>query len=196
VEGIAEGGTGNTEVLVLSPRERNERIAGEGDAAFRATIDIDEPRRISITAEGPLAQRQAAVKASVTQWVLPGKQPHGPDGVILELPGFAGDIVEPAVYGWGKRLGDTVPIRANLVLMCGCSVHPGGIWNSDRYELSYTLAHNGQQIATGPLAYAGTPSRFETSFKAAQRGVYRISVTAYDPLTGNSGADQTTVVIQ
>jgi hypothetical protein len=46
-----------------------------------------------------------------------------------------------------------------------------------------------------PLAYAGTSSRFAVSWTPDEGGVYEIEVWAYDPDTGNTGIDRTTVIV-
>ena len=59
-------------------QRRHDPVATPDAAVFRAEIDLEEPVRIEITAEGPLAQAQAMNRASVTQWLVPGKHEcHG-----------------------------------------------------------------------------------------------------------------------
>lgn len=96
--GVTRGSTGDTERLMGTPRERDTRLATPGAAAFEAVLDLDEPTLLQITAEGPLAQLQSAVSASATQWVVPGKGLAAGDGVVLELSGFAVDVLEPAAH--------------------------------------------------------------------------------------------------
>lgn len=194
-QGVTQGGTGDTAALVGRPRERHAPVAGPGDAGFTATLDIDEPRLVRIEVAGPLAQPQTRALASQTRWVLPGRSPHGPDGLIVNLPGLSVDALSPAAYAREYAVGDEVPILANIVHLCGCPLTPGGTWNAEAYEVGYTVEHNGRAVGGGTLAYAGTASRFEGRFAPPASGAYEITVTAHHPPTGNSGVDRTTIIV-
>lgn len=194
-EGVTSGATGDTDRLVRQPRARGAALSGPGDARFDTTLDLKEPRRVTVEAYGPLGQLQSAVTASQTQWVLPGRRPHGPDGWVLELPGLAVDVVEPVAYARGAKPGDAVPLTANVVLMCGCDVTPGGVWNADEYRIDYRVVRDGATVAEGAMAYAGRPSRFQGAFTPDRGGVYQVLVSAYHPRTGNAGVDRATVVV-
>lgn len=114
--GTIAGSTGDTGNLVVEPRQRGATLSTPGSAAFTASLDLAAPIRLKVTAVGPLGQRQAAGEVSVTQWVVPGKHLDGGDGVLLELPGFAVDVLAPANHA---RLGSTpqeVEVRANLTM--------------------------------------------------------------------------------
>lgn len=114
-EGVTEGSTGDTERLMQAPREPDAGLATPGSAAFEAVLDLDRPTLLEITAWGPLAQRQAAVEASTTRWVLPGKGLAEGDGVVLELAGFAVDVLAPPAH---VVLGSQeVEVRINLVML-------------------------------------------------------------------------------
>jgi hypothetical protein len=52
-----------------------------------------------------------------------------------------------------------------------------------------------EEVTRLPLAYAGTSSRFAASWTPDEGGVYEIEVWAYDPDTGNTGIDRTTVIV-
>ena len=72
-KGVTEGTSGNTNLIMKTPKARGVPISDQNAAKFEATLDIDEPRYVEVTAYGPLSQRQSANKASATQWVVPGK---------------------------------------------------------------------------------------------------------------------------
>ena len=91
-KGVTEGGTGDTKRIMAGEKP----LSTESAAKFDATIDIDQPRRIEVTAFGPLARRNTANTVSSTQWVVPGKDITGGDGWLLEMPGFFVDIQNPA----------------------------------------------------------------------------------------------------
>lgn len=188
-QGATEGETGDTRVLMQTPRARGERIARDADARFAATIEVAAPRRVTVEVYGPLAQLQSAVSASSTQWVLPGRAPHGPDGWIIELPGLAVDVIAPAAYDRGFAAEAEAPIEANVMLMCGCGIEPNGLWDSNRYQVRFQVVRDGRPFAQGDLSYAGSISRFQGVVRLGGAGTYEIMVSAYDPATGNAGVD-------
>lgn len=114
-EGVTAGSTGDTERLMRAPRERGAVLATPGSAAYEAILDLDRPTRIEITAHGPQAQLQSAVSASTTRWVLPGKGLAAGDGVVLELAGFAVDVLAPPAHS--VLTDQEVEVRINLVML-------------------------------------------------------------------------------
>jgi hypothetical protein len=114
-EGVTEGSTGDTERLMRTPRERGATLATPGSAAYEAVLDLDRPTRVEITAYGPLAQLQSAVSASTTRWVLPGKGLAAGNGVLLELAGFALDVLAPPAHSIVDD--QEVEVRVNLVML-------------------------------------------------------------------------------
>lgn len=51
------------------------------------------------------------------------------------------------------------------------------------------------EVARLPLAFTGTTSRFAARWTPERGGVYEIQVWAYDPESGNTGVDRTTVIV-
>jgi PKD repeat protein len=45
------------------------------------------------------------------------------------------------------------------------------------------------------LSYAGSPSQFTGTIPLAAEGTYNVVVYAYEPSTGNTGLDRTTIVV-
>lgn len=114
-EGVTAGSTGDTGRLMQAPRERGAVLATPGSAAYEAVLDLDRPTRVEITAHGPLGQLQSAVSSSTTRWVLPGKGLASGNGVVLELAGFAVDVLAPPAH---SVTGDQeVEVRINLVML-------------------------------------------------------------------------------
>lgn len=114
-EGVTAGSTGDTGRLMQAPRERGAVLATPGSAAYETILDLDRPTRIEITAHGPLGQLQSAVSSSTTRWVLPGKGLAAGNGVVLELAGFAVDVLAPPAH---SVTGDQeVEVRINLVML-------------------------------------------------------------------------------
>lgn len=114
-KGITSGSTGNTERIMNAPG--GVSVSDAGSAKFTATIDIDGPRLLEVTAYGPLSQRQAANRVSATQWVLPGKHITGGDGWVMELHGLAVQILSPRSHVLFHGVPQTVPIEANITMM-------------------------------------------------------------------------------
>jgi hypothetical protein len=196
--GVTVGTTGDTQTLMKQPHARGARLADEASAKFTATVDLAEPRLVTVEVSGPQAQRQALATSTTQLWLLPGKHIEG-DGLIVELPGFAVDVLAPPAHEFLKLTADkklTVPIRANLTLMCGCPTEPKGLWDSSRYELQVLVKRNGQPLTQVPLKFAGKTSTFEGELPVQQKGAYELTVTAFDPATGNTGVDRTTFVVE
>ena len=178
--GRTTGGTGDTGKLIANPRVRGQPLATPGAAAFTATLDIDRPTLVRAEATGPMGKPDAKITVTATQWLLPGKPLTG-DGWILEFPGL---VVEPT---WTAKPGAPVTVTAKVTLMCGCPIEPGGHWDAADYQVAASLEKAGKSVAAFPLAYAGTPSTFTAATPALPRGRYRLTVTAHDAATGNTG---------
>ncbi len=190
-KGVTEGGTGDTKRIMAGEKP----LSTESAAKFDATIDIDQPRRIEVTAFGPLARRNTANTVSSTQWVVPGKDITGGDGWLLEMPGFFVDIQNPPMHVMFKGAPQAIPLKANVRMMCGCPIKPGGLWDANQFEVSALIRRNGQPAGTTKLHYAGKTSEFAGSLKIDKPGTYEATIYAYDPKTGNTGLDNTTFIV-
>jgi hypothetical protein len=191
--GVTAGSTGDTDRIMRQEHGRNGQLSTPGAAVYQARLELAEPRRLRFTAYGPLVQRQAANEASVTQWVVPGKDLTGGDGLLLEIPGFSVDVLAPPAH---VRLGGReVEIAANVTMMCGCPIEPDGLWNADGYEVAALIKKGGEVVAEVPLAYAGSTSQFAGRWTAPETGAYQVVVYAYDPALGNTGVDQTSFIV-
>ena len=193
-EGVTSGGTGDTKRLTETAKRR-EALATPEAAAFRATIDIDQPRLVEMEAFGPLSQPQSAITVTSQQWILPGKHIREGNGWIVEMPGFVVDILDPAAASTIKLPPADIKLRANVVMMCGCPTSPGGLWDSNRFQIAAMIEHDGQPLPERPLASSGTASQYELSFRPDTAGVYNVVVQAYDATTGNTGVDRTTFTV-
>ena len=194
-KGTTEGGTGDTVRIMKEKHGRGGMLSTESAAGFSTTIDLKRPRLIEVTAFGPLAQHQSANRVSAVQWVVPGKNLTGGDGWLLEMPGFIVDVIGPPTHQMRKGLPQTVEIKANVTLMCGCPVEPGGLWDSNTYEIKARIKRNGEPAGEIPLNYAGETSQFAGTFVAKEPGAYQATVYAYDPANGNTGVDATTFIV-
>lgn len=192
-EGITEGSTGDTEKIMKEPRTRGQQLSDEDTAGFLAELDVEEPTFITVEVIAPINQRQARVTSSTQLWVIPGKNITG-DGVVLEVPGFVVDVLSPQTH---ERIpsGNEVEIRANVVMMCGCPLTSGGIWDADQYEVSAIISKDGQEQRTVDLEIQEKPSTFAGNISLTP-GNYEVTVYAFDPETGNTGIDKTNIIIQ
>lgn len=194
-KGVTSGSTGDTERIMHTDKGRRATLSDDSAAHFTATIDIAAPRLIEAEAYGPLAQAQGANRATATQWVVPGEDMTGGDGWVLELPGYVVDVLAPPAHV--KLPADTkdVPLRANVVLMCGCPITPGGLWDADTLTVKALVTRNGEKEPPVDLAYAGETSQFEGDVPVTGPGVYDVTVYAHSPETGNTGLDRTTFIV-
>lgn len=194
--GVTEGGTGDTALIMHDDRGRRAQLSDESAAKFTATLDLDEPRLIEAEAYGPIGQPQAAVRVLSSQWVVPGRPVTGGDGWVLHLPGLAVDILAPPAH---VRLPDktaAVELRANVTMMCGCPIEPGGLWDADKLEVKAIVKRNGTRVAEADLAFAGETSQFAGRVPVDAPGSYEVIVFAHDRSNGNTGLDRTTFIAQ
>jgi len=191
-EGVTSGSTGDTQKLVINPKRRGEPLSTPGAAKFEATLDLKEPVLVTISATGPLAQKQSQVTSTKQLWLIPGKNITG-DGIILEIPGFAIDITAPRVHESVEP--GKISIRANIVMMCGCPTANGGLWDSSEYQINAIIKRGEEKIDSVPLEFSGETSLFTGAFIPDREGTYEITVFAFHPSTGNTGVDKTTVTV-
>jgi len=116
-QGLTTGGTGDTTRIMKEPWRRGEPISTPDAAKFTAVIDLDAPRRIEVTAFGPMAQPQTGARASATQWVVPGRNIDAGDAFLLVLPGFSLDVLQPATHARFSGVPQPVTLRANLTML-------------------------------------------------------------------------------
>ena len=140
-------------------------------------------------------QPQAAHRAVSSQWIVPGAHLSGGDGWVIELPGFVVDILAPPAHVKLPAETGQVALAANVVMMCGCPVEPGGLWDANGYTVKAIVNRDGKPWKSFDLAYAGTASQFSGTVPVEGPGVYDVLVYAYDPANGNTGLDRTTFIV-
>jgi hypothetical protein len=193
-KGITAGGTGDTGQIMGTSTTGRTPLSDEQTAKFETTLDIEEPRLVEVSAYGPLGQRQAANKVSATQWIVPGAHLIGRDGWMLEMPGIVVDVQAPPAHLILQGLPRRVVIQANVTMMCGCPVLPGGLWDSDKMDVKALLKRDGKSIGALDLDFSGEASQFSGTWEVTEKGVYEATVYAYDPANGNTGLDKVTFV--
>ncbi len=183
VEGIHEGGTGDTELIVERPRTRGAKTFDTpGAAGFLSSLDLEGPTRLQIEAEGPLGFPDQLQRSSKTLLVFPGQDVVG-EGVVLELNGFTIDIdTQPSSPG-----NAALDVRADVRMLCGCPILPGGLWDADRLEVLARLWRDGEQVAETALQYGGEASLFVGTLQAQAEGEYELEVSVLDPTRANFG---------
>lgn len=189
-KGVTAGSTGDTARIMKDSHDRKGTLWTKGAAEYAFTLDIDRPRKVKIEASGPLSQLQSMITVTSEYWIIPGKHITEGDALLIELPGFAVDILSPAAH---SGVDGEVVIEANVVMMCGCPVTPGGLWDANGYEVTALIYQGDTKVATVPLSYAGVTSRFKGSFTPEISGPFEITVYAYDKANGNTGLDRTSI---
>jgi hypothetical protein len=115
-QGKQEGGTGDTDRIMIEPRRRGATVYGTSDAAsFQAEIPLSKPTRIEIDAEAPLGHPQAIQKGSKTVTLIPGQHILG-EGVLIELDGLIVNLLEPA-SGNDLKKGKEILVKAEVRML-------------------------------------------------------------------------------
>jgi len=193
--GTIRGNTGDTRTLMMEPVERYEKLSSRGAAKYATTVLLEEPTKVTIIAEGPLAQPQAAAKVTKEIWLIPGKHIEG-DGIILNIHGFVVDIVSSSAPDADNINEDGIPVTAKIVMMCGCPTSDGGMWDSSEFSIKALVSKDGEKLGEFPLSFTGKTSTFEGTFNPDEPGTYDLTIYAFDPRTGNSGVDKTSIVVK
>lgn len=111
---------------------------------------------------------------------------------MLQMPGFVVDVLDPPAAITFTSVSEGITVRANIMMMCGCPITPGGLWNADGLDIKAVVTKNGQNGGSIDLKYADKPSQFRGVVPIDEKGVYELTVYAYDPTNGNTGLDRTT----
>lgn len=195
-EGKTSGSTGNTDLIMKVPKERGNSISDEQAAKFLATIDIDEPTFISIEVISPFNNKQAQIMVRTELWLIPGKDILG-DGIILEITGFIIDILKPRTHQYislSSIKNKPFEIKANIVMMCGCTINKGGVWDSDEIEVKGILKKNGESFKVIDMSLTEI-NLFEGNINLNSAGNYELILYAYNSKSGNTGVDKVNYVI-
>lgn len=185
--GFQNGETGETKRIMTEPHARGAVLYDTPKAAgYVATVDLEKPRVVEVTAEGPLQYPQATQKASKSLLVVPGQHIEG-DGVVLEIHGFIVQVLEPEASEVGLPAGDPLRIKAKVTMTCGCPTQPGGMWDSSRYVMTAALLRDGVSIASVPLQYAGEVSTYTADLPAPGKGNYTVELLVSDRAAVNFG---------
>jgi hypothetical protein len=193
-KGVLSGSTGNTKTLMSTPYVRGMRLSDVKTSKFEAVLDIKEPRKVKIEVYAPLGQPQAIASATVTTWVVPGREIVG-DGIIMEIPGLIVDVLNPSAHTFMDAPA-SFDLETSVTPMCGCPVNPKTPWKPESYDVAVMVEKGGKLLRTVPLGFAGKTSHFKAHIDLKDKGAYKLIVYGYDPKTGNTGVDITTVIVK
>lgn len=186
--GKTRGSTGNTDIIMKTPHERGTRLSDESTARFVASIDLDEPTFVTVEVHAPYNRKQARVMSSTQIWMIPGRDITG-EGLIIEVPGFAVDLVEPRTHEFvslkALEQGE-LKIEAHIVMMCGCPIESGGLWNADDMDVEALIYRNGENLTSVRMKSVAT-NTFQAAVKLDEPGSYEVTVYAINPDTANTG---------
>ena len=192
--------------------QRGEPIPTTDASSYTAQLMLDRPRRVEITAHGPLNYPQSANTVSATQWVYPGKDIVEGDGFLFELPGLIVQIVSPSANETAKSPSQ-LRIQAYVAMMCGCPIDyktqeskmvcpemPADQqpWLPDEYEVAAVISSPSTAPTTIPLQFvatADTPGQFQGTWDQPLPGRHEITVYAYQKATGNTGVATASILI-
>lgn len=183
-QGWINGDTGNTTSLIKEPIARGQVLTDDSTAGFLAKVDIKSPRLLRFKLIGPYGFRQSLQEATVTSWVIPGKDILG-DGITLNMSGFIVDA-------WTNVLeGGHVDIFTKASMLCGCPIYPDGPWDPSNYEVTAILMQNEVKVEEVKLDFTGPVGIFSGKTTLTKPGHYKAIVYLFDKKTGNVGVDRT-----
>lgn len=188
-EGIQEGSTGDTH-LIMEERPRRGAFETEGTAGFLATIELDKPTLVDITAIGPLGTPGREVRTTKRMLLVPGVDILG-DGVIVELNGLTVELLSPSDgTSSGIAVSDLkIAVRAKVTMLCGCPTEPGGRWDAEQMRIVARLLSDGKPVTEAELDFSGETSIYDGELRAPRPGSYELEVVAMDPATANFGRE-------
>ena len=183
-QGWLNGATGSTSILIKDPIKRGQALTDDKTAGFVATVDISSPRLLRFKLIGPYGYRQALQEASMTSWVIPGKDILG-DGIVLNMTGFIVDA-------WTRVLeGGKVDIYTKASMLCGCPIYPDGLWDPKNYEATAIIMKDEVKVDEVALDFTGPVGLFSGKATVTEGGHYKAIVYLFDKNTGNVGVDRT-----
>ncbi len=187
-KGLTKGGTGNTDLIMNTPKERYLKIA-DAASAFETTLSIAKPQFVTIEAHAPVNQKNSSVFAQTQVWLIPGKHIDG-DGIILEIPGFVIEGLYPQTHqGFSIENDKSIELKANMVMMCGCPITEGGLWDSNDIEVNAMVYVNGEYWKTISMSLASA-NTYTANLDLEKTGSHEVIITGYHSKSKNTGANQ------
>ena len=193
--GLQQGDSGDQNQIMRTPRMIGEPIySSRPSAAFTATLDLQQPTVVEVSAEGPLAYPAALQKASKTLLLIPGQNlTH--DGIVLHLYGYLVEINQPKPQDT-LIAKDDVTLRASVRTLSGSVVRPHGDWDSRKLRIYGEVLIGDRIVERLQMFYDEASRTFEAPFFVplptdAPDGI-TLRVVAADQAGGNFGVGQAT----
>jgi hypothetical protein len=203
--GKTQGGSGE-EMLMDVALKRTQSLPVNGASLFNHQLDLKEPMRIEAIAEGPLRGLQSANRASATQWLIPGKDLTGGNGLMLELPGLLVQVLEP--FTDSTIVINKIAFTVSISMLCGNLISNNPEipwWTSDQFRVGAIIKQLDSSkddvfIADIPLNYSNQPGIYTGTWQTPENSkgktiFYEAFVYALQPANGNSGMGRVTFTI-
>jgi len=193
-QGMQQGGTGDTDVIMKKPHTRGMSVYNSADASgFLAVLHLDKPTVVEISAEGPLGNAQATQGSSKTMLLIPGEDVLG-EGILLEIHGFIITPLAP-LQDAKVKAGSPFEVRATVTMACGCPTEPDGLWDANKIHVVARLLRDGKVESEIPMSYAGVQNTFHTDVPVTAAGPLELQVLAMDPGSANFGMTREAIAI-
>jgi hypothetical protein len=193
-QGMQQAGTGNTDLIMKTPRTRGMTVYNTPDASgFLAVLHLDKPTVVEVSAEGPLGNAQATQRSSKTLLLVPGEDVLG-EGILLEIHGFIVTSLAPLPDAKVKA-GSPLEVRATVTMACGCPTEPDGMWDANKIRVVARLLRDGKVEAEIPMTYAGVQNTFHVEAPVPAPGPMELQVLAMDPGSANFGMTREAIAI-
>lgn len=183
-KGVTRGGTGDTD-KIMAAKGRSPERASDTAAAFRTTIEIERPLLVRLEIKGPLGFPKTMQRAMSERWLVPGSAASARDGWLIELPGLALRMIDPAP-SFFKR-GQSHNVTAEVQLMCGCPITAGGLWDAENYDVTAEVRQGGILREEVSLPFVAAPGRFSANWTPKISGRADLIFVARNRTTGNTG---------
>jgi hypothetical protein len=193
-QGMEQGGTGDTEVIMKKPHTRGMTVYNTPDASgYLAVLHLDKPTVVEISAEGPLGNAQATQRSSKTLLLVPGEDVLG-EGILLEIHGFIVTPLAPLPDAKVKA-GSPFEVRATVTMACGCPTEPDGLWDANKIRVVARLLRDGKVQEEIPMTYAGVQNTFHADVPVTVAGSMELQVLALDPASANFGMNREVIAV-
>ncbi len=193
-QGMQQGGTGDTDIIMKKPHTRGMAVYNTPDASgYLAVLHLDKPTVVEISAEAPLGNAQATQRTSETMLLVPGEDVLG-EGIVLEIHGFIVTSLAPLPDAKVKT-GSPFEVRATVTMACGCPIEPDGMWDANKIHVVARLLRDGKVQSEIPMTYAGVQNTFHADVPATTAGPMELQVISMDGGSANFGMMKEAVTI-
>ena len=193
-QGMQQGATGDTDLIMQKPHTRGMAVFSAADASgYLAVLHLDKPTVVEISAEAPLGNAQATQRSSKTLLLVPGEDILG-EGILLEIHGFIVTPLAPLPDAKVKA-GSPFEVRATVTMACGCPTEPDGLWDANKIRVVARLLRDGKVQQEIPMTYAGVQNTFHADVPVTAAGSMELQVLALDPASANFGMNREAIAV-